>query len=172
MPDHARSHPSPTPGARRAPVRGVIAAPRQLLVAGEPFGARLAAGEVLEAIAGGVRAEGLPGPDLCPLPLAEDGAGTIGAALEAIGFDERMRSARALILAVARLTPQTLAGSTPFELATRARQTGVPAYAITAENTLSAFEERILDLQLVLVAGDARALRAAARKLARLSTQV
>jgi glycerate kinase len=149
-----------------------MASARQLLVAGEPFGARLPAEEVLEAIARGVRGEGLPEPDLCPLPLTEEGGMPIGEALQAIGFDERMRAARAVILAVARLTPQTLAGSMPFELATRARQAGVPAYAITAENTLSAFEERILDLQLVLVAGDARALQAAARKLAKLSTQV
>ena len=172
MPDHARSHSVPATGTCCAPALGVKLSPRHVLVAGGSFGARLPEKQVLEAIARGVRAGGLGEADLCPLPLAAEDGTTLSAALEAIGFDGRMRAARALILAVARLTPQTLAGSIPFELATRARQAGVPAYAITAENTLSPFEQRILDLQMVLVARDTRALQAAARKLASLSAQV
>ena len=53
-----------------------------------------------------------------------------------------------------------------FELATRARQGGVPCYAVTAENGLDSFQARILDLQLVLQAGAPRSLRAAGSALA------
>ena len=53
-----------------------------------------------------------------------------------------------------------------FELATRARQGGVPSYAVTAENGLDSFQERILDLQLVLQAAAPRSLLAAGRTIA------
>jgi glycerate kinase len=53
-----------------------------------------------------------------------------------------------------------------FEIATRARQGGVPCYAIAAHNALDPFEARILDLQVVLEAGGERGLSAAGRKLA------
>ena len=53
-----------------------------------------------------------------------------------------------------------------FEIATRARQRGVPAYAVTAANELNAFDARILDLQLILMARDVPALVSAGRKLA------
>jgi hypothetical protein len=39
---------------------------------------------------------------------------------------------------------------------------------MTAESTLDAFDARILDLQLILEASSARALEAAARRLAEL----
>ena len=60
----------------------------------------------------------------------------------------------------------TLAGSVAFEIATRARQGGVPAYAVTAENALERFDARILDLQLILQARSRDALVAAGRELA------
>jgi hypothetical protein len=44
----------------------------------------------------------------------------------------------------------------------------VPAYAVTATNRLSAFDARMLDLQVILEASTARALQAAARRLAKL----
>jgi glycerate kinase len=71
-----------------------------------------------------------------------------------------------VIVGVQRLQEQALAGSPTFELATRARQAGVPAYAVTAENRLNPFDARILDLQVILEAGNPRALVAAGRKLA------
>jgi hypothetical protein len=77
-----------------------------------------------------------------------------------------MRAARAVVVAVERLGEATLAASPTFEIATRARQAGVPAYAITAANGLDAFDARILDLQLILEASGRRALAAAARRLA------
>ena len=82
-------------------------------------------------------------------------------------FDARMRRARAVVLAEWRLEERTLAGSPAFEIATRARQAGVPAYALTATNGLSPFDARILDLQAILEASTPRALQAAARRLAR-----
>ncbi len=77
-----------------------------------------------------------------------------------------MRAARAVVVGGARLDEATLLGSATFEIATRARQAGVPAYGVTAANALSRFDARILDLQVVLEARDARALRRAGQKLA------
>ena len=62
-----------------------------------------------------------------------------------------------------------VAGSAAFEIATRARQAGVPAYAVTGENALGAFDARMLDLQLVLEARGPRGLAAAGRRLASLA---
>jgi glycerate kinase len=87
-------------------------------------------------------------------------------ALEEAAFDPRMRAARAVILAIASLEETTLDGSLAFEAATRARQGGVPAYAVTARNRLDTFDVRILDLQAVLEAGSPRALTAAGLRLA------
>jgi glycerate 2-kinase len=71
------------------------------------------------------------------------------------------------VLAQRRLAESTLQASAAFELATRARQTGVPCYAVTARNGLDAFDARMLDLQLVIEARDLAALQAAGRTLAR-----
>jgi glycerate 2-kinase len=87
--------------------------------------------------------------------------------LDAVDFDRRMRSARAVVLGEGRLDSGTLEGKALFEAATRARQAGVPAYAVVADDAIDAFQARIMDLQLVLEATDERALRAAGRKLTR-----
>jgi hypothetical protein len=81
---------------------------------------------------------------------------------------ERLLGARAVVIAAERLDERTLAGSLAFEVATAARQSGVPAYAVAAENDLDLFDARMLDLQAVFEARSARALRAAGGKLARL----
>ena len=98
------------------------------------------------------------------------GAGSFGTALavllDALDFDARMRRARAVVVGAERLEERTLAGSVTFEIATRARQGGVPAYAVTGANALGPFDARILDLQVILEARSARALVAAGRKLA------
>jgi glycerate kinase len=86
--------------------------------------------------------------------------------LAGLDFDARMRRARAVVLAEELLQESTLRGSIAFEIATRARQGGVPAYAVTGENALEPFDARILDLQVILEAGDRRALANAGRKLA------
>jgi glycerate 2-kinase len=86
--------------------------------------------------------------------------------LDALDADARMRAARAVVVGEGRLDLGTLAGKAPGELATRARQSGVPCFAIVGERTLDAFGGRILDLQAVVEAGDPRALEAAGRRLA------
>jgi glycerate kinase len=138
------------------------------LVASGPFPGRLAALDVATAIARGLAQDGLPAPDLCPLAPGEDPHADVRAYLDALDFDVRMRRARAVILAVASLQERTLAGRAAFEIATRARQGGVPAYAITASNRLDSFDARMLDLQVIIEASSTRALIAAGRKLARL----
>jgi glycerate kinase len=131
--------------------------PDRLLLAVCAFGADMPAGRAAETLAKGVRAAGMPEPDLCPV-----GDGLPG------DFNVRMRSARAVIVGAGRLDRETLAGSAVFEIATRARQAGVPAYGVTGANELDAFDARMLDLQMILQASDARALQAAGGKLAAL----
>jgi len=77
-----------------------------------------------------------------------------------------MRRARAVILGERQLQERALRGSVAFEIATRARQAGVPAYAVTSENTLDPFDVRILDLQVIVQASSRRALVAAGKRLA------
>ena len=50
--------------------------------------------------------------------------------LDAVGFDARMRAARAVVTGEGRLDRQSLAGKAVSEVATRARQAGVPCHAI------------------------------------------
>jgi glycerate 2-kinase len=153
---------TPITGRQRALI------PRTLLIAGGPFGSRLPASGVLAAIARGVRAGGLTQPDLLPLPrLSADGQ-SARELLDELGFDARMSPARAVVLTAERLQEGTLMGSVTFEMATRARQGGVPAYAVTGEDALDPFDARILDLQVVLRARSRRALTTAGRRLAEL----
>jgi glycerate 2-kinase len=131
-----------------------VQAQQPVLVTSLPFGPRLEAAAVAAAIAKGLHDGGLREPDVYPLgELAAD-------------FDARMRASKAVVIAAPRLDEQTLVGSLPFEIATRARQTGVPCYAVTRENELDLFDARILDLQVVLQAGSVNALRKAGRTLA------
>ena len=88
--------------------------------------------------------------------------------LSQLDFDARMLAARAVIVGEGRLDLGTLAGKAPGEIATRARQAGVPCFAAVGSRTLDAFGARILDLQAVLEAGDPEALEAAGRRLATL----
>ena len=85
--------------------------------------------------------------------------------LRALDFDERMRASRAVIVGEGRIDEQTLQGKIAGEIATRARQTGVPCFAIVGSNGLDAFGARMLDLQRVLEATDLDAIAAAAASL-------
>jgi glycerate kinase len=145
-----------------------VGIPHRLLLACETFGPRLPATTVAEAISRGVQDGGMPEPDIFVL-APEAQAADARRLLDDLGFDARMRSARAVVIAAARLHENTLAGSVAFEIATRARQGGVPAYAIAAASTLGAFDARILDLQLILEARSRRRLLAAGRELAGLA---
>jgi glycerate kinase len=100
---------------------------------------------------------------------AEFGAELVpGAAfvLDAVGFDRRMRAARAVVAGEGRLDRQSLAGKALSEVAIRARQAGVPCHAIVGSNALDRFGLRVLDLQVVLEAGSPAKLVAAGRELA------
>jgi glycerate 2-kinase len=85
--------------------------------------------------------------------------------LRALDFDTRMRAARAVIVGEGRIDEQTLQGKIAGEIATRARQTGVPCFAIVGSSELDAFGARMLDLQRVLEATDLDAISAAAASL-------
>lgn len=139
--------------------------PDTLLIAACPFGRGLGAERVAEALARGVRAAGRPEPDVCALRETLAGA-ELTSALQAVDFDARMVRARAVLVAARSLRRKTLRTSVAFEIATRARQAGVPAYAVARENRLDEFDARMLDLQLILTAGDECALRNAGRELA------
>jgi glycerate kinase len=88
--------------------------------------------------------------------------------LDAIGFEARLRRARAVVTGEGRLDEQSLAGKALSEVATRARQSGVPCHAIVGSSALDRFGMRILDLQAVLEAGGIGELTAAGERLARL----
>ncbi len=162
MSSRTRSVPLPLP-------RLSVLIPDRLLIASGPFGPRLPAARVAATIARGVQAGGLPEPDLCPIAVRGADIEEVRELLDALDFDARMRRARAVIIGDERLEERTLAGSVTFEIASRARQAGVPAYAVTGENALDLFDARILDLQVILQARGTRALAAAGRTLAALA---
>ena len=137
-----------------------------LLLAG-PFDEHLDAEQVAGTIGRGLAADGSLVCNQCPLE-EEPCVRTADASktLQAVDFDQRMQAARALVIACVRLDDRALAGSIAFEAATRARQGGVPAYAITAHDELDRFEARIVDLQVIVEAGTPRALAAAGKTLA------
>lgn len=142
---------------------------KTVLVLADGFGESLNATRVAEAIARGLCADEHLECDLCPLGVGTDThADTPAKRLDGLHFSQRMLVARALVIACKCLDDRALAGSVAFEAATRARQSGVPAYAITGHNELDPFEARIVDLQVILQADTSRALSAAGRKLAAL----
>ncbi|HVW19113.1 MAG TPA: hypothetical protein VHB30_12780 [Solirubrobacteraceae bacterium] len=121
------------------------------------------ASEVAGAIARGLARAGWEA-DLCPLEAVGSGA-ELAAALDEVRFDERMRASRAVVLGQGTLRREDLRTALG-ELATRARQAGVPAHAIVGANRIDLFDQRILDLQHVLEAPTAAAVEAAAEALA------
>jgi glycerate 2-kinase len=91
--------------------------------------------------------------------------------LDAVAFEQRMRSARAVITGEGKLDQQSLAGKAVSEVATRARQAGVPCFAVVGRRELDSFGMRILDLQAVLEAGTPNELEQAGRALVKLIWQ-
>jgi glycerate kinase len=86
--------------------------------------------------------------------------------LDALGYDGRMRAAAAVIVGEGRLDKTSLHGKALAEAATRARQAGVPCFAIVGTDALDLFDERILDLQRVVAAPTIAAIEDAAASLA------
>ncbi|MCW3005083.1 MAG: hypothetical protein JWQ20_4381 [Conexibacter sp.] len=85
--------------------------------------------------------------------------------LQALDFDVRMRAARAVVVGEGRLDATTLQGKIAGEIATRARQAGVPCHAIVGTNAIDGFSARILDLQVILEASTREELVAAGERL-------
>ena len=85
--------------------------------------------------------------------------------LEALDFDRRLLASAAVIVGEGSLDVTSLEGKITAEIATRARQLGVPAHAIVGRCALTRFDARILDLQEIRVASDERAIARAARDL-------
>jgi glycerate 2-kinase len=85
--------------------------------------------------------------------------------LQALDFDRRMRAAHAVIVGEGRLDATTLQGKIAGEIATRARQAGVPCHAIVGENAIDPFSTRILDLQVIAQAGTLAEIERAAHDL-------
>ncbi|HEX4363544.1 MAG TPA: glycerate kinase [Solirubrobacteraceae bacterium] len=86
--------------------------------------------------------------------------------LDALDFDARMRAARAVIVGDARLERGTLQGRVAGEIATRARQSGVPCHAVTGADAIDRFDARILDLQAIVEAATITELEAAGEAIA------
>lgn len=137
----------------------------RLLLVSEPFGATLGAPAAARWLARGLQEAGLDEPDVLALPGGLRAGPDLQDLLDREHFPRRLDDARALLIAAARLDGEMLQDTPAFELATRARQGGVPCYAVTGGNDLDSFQERILDLQLVLRAGAPRSLLAAGRTL-------
>jgi hypothetical protein len=138
---------------------------RVLLAAGAL--GRLSAARVAAALARGLQQAGLAAPDLLELPGAP-ASGQLRELLAQERFDARLHRARCLIIAAPELSEAALPASAAFELATRARQGGVPAYAVAGVCEIDAFDARVLDLQRVLRARTEPALTAAGAALASL----
>ncbi|HWE13626.1 MAG TPA: glycerate kinase [Solirubrobacteraceae bacterium] len=88
--------------------------------------------------------------------------------LDAVGFDARMRASRAVVTGEGKLDEQSLVGKVVSEVATRARQAGVPCHAVVGTRELDSMGARILDLDHVLEATTLVELEAAGRSLAEL----
>lgn len=86
--------------------------------------------------------------------------------LDALDFDERMRAAHALVVGERRLDRGTLQGRVAGEIATRARQNGVPCHAIVRSAAIDRFDARILDVQAILEARTVAELEHAGEALA------
>lgn len=86
--------------------------------------------------------------------------------LDQIGFTPRMLAARVVITGEGSLDRQTLLGKAVGEVATRARQSGVPCHAIVGRRSMSEFDARILDFESITQAGSPEEIAGAAAALA------
>jgi glycerate kinase len=85
--------------------------------------------------------------------------------LEALDFDMRMRRAHAVVVGEGRLDRSSLRGRVAGEIATRARQGGVPCHAVVGVDAIERFDARILDLQAIVEAATIAELEAAGEAL-------
>jgi glycerate 2-kinase len=95
-------------------------------------------------------------------------AGGAAFVLDAVEFDRRMLASRAVITGEGKLDGQSLVGKLVAEIATRARQRGVPCDAVCGVRELDAMGARMLDLEYILEATTLAELQRAGRELAEL----
>lgn len=90
--------------------------------------------------------------------------------LDVADFDARARESFAVVTGEGRLDEQTLAGKAVFEVATRARQAGVPCYAVVGTDALDAFGRRLISLEVEAATRDGRT--ASAQDVERAATRL
>ncbi len=162
-------------GERLAAAAATGAAVVLLAAAGAELGD---AGALLEALGdhGGLRGAALVvlcdvrDPGAPAIALRDERAARLVAGvpfvLDALDFDARMRAAHALVAGEERLDRGTLRGRVAGEIATRARQSGVPCHAVVGVDAIDRFDARILDVQAILRAQTIAELEAAGEALA------
>ena len=116
----------------------------------------------LTAPPGGARLVVLTGRAGAPSELPRGAVAESGTrfVLDALGFDARMRAARAVVVGTGRLDDGEFRGAVEGEIAVRARQAGVPCHAVVGERALDLFATRILDLQRIVEASTAAVIEA------------
>jgi glycerate kinase len=85
--------------------------------------------------------------------------------LDALGFGERLRAARAVITGEGRMDETTLRGKIAAEVASQARQGGVPCYAVVGQNGMDPFGQRLLDVQEIVEATTLQEMEVAGERL-------
>jgi glycerate 2-kinase len=157
----------PAQTARRL-AAAVAAGPAVVVLAAADAGAGHAAAALAECDCGGARVVVLTGagePDPEGLPRGVAAAPGARFVLDALGIDERLRAARAVIVGTGRLDDRALRGAVEGELAVRARQAGVPCHAVVGERALDPFGARMLDLQRIVEAATLAEVEAGAARL-------
>jgi glycerate kinase len=86
--------------------------------------------------------------------------------LDAVGFDERLSRARAVITGEGRIDSTTLEGKAVFEIAARCTRAGVPVHAVVGASALSPAESEQLSLCSLREASSIAELEAAGRAIA------
>jgi glycerate kinase len=86
--------------------------------------------------------------------------------LDALDFDARMRAAHAVVTGEGCLDRSSLHGRVLAEIATRARQSGVPCHAVVGVDAIDRFDARVLDLQAIVEASTIAQLEAAGEAIA------
>jgi glycerate kinase len=99
----------------------------------------------------------------CGAELA-DGAAFV---LETVGFDERLRSAVAVVTGEGKLDATTLAGKVVSEVARHAHDAGVPVHAVVGEDATTPADRRALGLTSIREASTAAEIADAGAELAR-----
>ncbi len=86
--------------------------------------------------------------------------------LDTLGFDERLRAARCVVVGEGGLDDQSAMGKIVGEICDRARAASVPVHAVAGRSELSETAARELGLESVTEATDLEAMRAAGERLA------